>query len=146
MAMARITLLLEVWSFYPHLGRETPVELGETVRAKAVYFAQGGGGGVEQRQDVHALATRGEWGEVHLTPRQHVDGAVVIPFPQVMEGDPDLQDALVEIADVAGLGPPQEFERLVLLEKVAAIELRDAFDEQRRRRFVAGHAVILTNA
>ena len=41
-------------------------------------------------------------------------------------------------------GPPQQFERLVLLEELAAVELRDAFEQQRRRRFVARHALILS--
>src|SRR5213083_1208432 len=54
-----------------------------------------------------------------------------------------LQNALIEVPDVACLGAPQHLEGLVLLEELAAIELRDAFEQQRGRRFVAGHAVIL---
>jgi len=56
-----------------------------------------------------------------------------------MEGDADLQDALVEVADVAALCPPEQLQGLVLLEELTAIELRDALEEQRRRRFVARH-------
>jgi len=143
--MARMSRSLKCASFYyPHLGREAPVEFGEAIGAEAVDLAQRGGRRVEQRLDVNALAARRERREVVLAPGQHIDGAVMVPFPQVMERDPDLQDALVEIPDVAGFGPPQEFERLVLLEKVAAIELRDAFEKEGRRRFVARHALILS--
>ena len=63
--------------------------------------------------------------------------------PQMVERDADLQDALVEVADVASLRPPEQFQRLVLLEELAAIELRDALDELRRRRFLARHGLIL---
>jgi hypothetical protein len=59
----------------------------------------------------------------------------------VMEGDANLQDALIEIPDVAPFVAPQELERFVLLEKLAAIELGDAFDERGRGWFVAAHAV-----
>ena len=41
-----------------------------------------------------------------------------------MEGDADLQDALIQVADVAPFGAPQQLERLVLLEVLAAVELR----------------------
>ena len=103
-----------------------------------------GGGCVEQRLDIHALAARRERRKVALAACQHVHGAVVIELAQVMECDANLQDALVQIADVAGFGAPQQFERLVLLEELAAIELGDALEQERGRRLVAGHALILT--
>jgi hypothetical protein len=68
---------------------------------------------------------------------------MVIELAQMMEGDAHLQDALIQIANVPGLGAPQALERFVLLEELAAIELRDALDQQRRRRLFTGHAVIL---
>src|SRR6266850_778410 len=77
--------------------------------------------------------------EVGRSARQHVDGAVMVQPTQVVERDADLQDALVEMADVAALGAPQQLERLVLLEELASIELRDGVEQQRRRRFVTAH-------
>jgi hypothetical protein len=40
----------------------------------------------------------------------------------VLEAHPDLQDALVEVADRVGLLDPLELERLVLLEELAAVD------------------------
>jgi hypothetical protein len=59
----------------------------------------------------------------------------------VVEGDADLQDALVEIPDVSPFVAPEELERFVLLEELAAIELGDGFDERGRGWLTAAHAV-----
>ena len=64
---------------------------------------------------------------------------------EMVKRDADLQDALVQIADVAPLGAPQQLERLVLLEELAAVELGDPFQQRRRRRFVTRHEVILAD-
>ena len=55
----------------------------------------------------------------------------------MMKRHTDLQDALIEAPHVAGLGLPEIFQRLVLGEELASIELRDPLDEQRRWPFVA---------
>ena len=125
------------------LGASRQSNSREAVRAEALDLRERGGGIVEQRRDVHPLAARRERRQVARSARQHVDRAVVIQPPQVMERDADLQDALVEIADVAALGAPEQLQRLVLLEELAAIELRDPFEQLRRRRFGARHGVIL---
>ena len=59
----------------------------------------------------------------------------------MVEGDADLQDPLVEVADAPALGAPEELERFVLFEEFGAIELRDALEQRRRRWLVAAHAV-----
>jgi hypothetical protein len=43
----------------------------------------------------------------------------------MVKGDTNLQDALIEAANLARLSPPQQFQGLVLLEVLAAVELRD---------------------
>src|SRR3989454_8093123 len=122
-----------------YLGDERPVELRETGGSEAFDLAQRRRRIVEQRLDVDALAPRRKRREIPRTARQQVDGAVMIQAAELIERDADLQDALVEIADVATLGAPEQLEGLVLLEEFAAIELLDAFEELRRRGLVAGH-------
>jgi hypothetical protein len=50
-----------------------------------------------------------------------------------MEADPDLKDAVIEVADRCGCVPPQQLERLMLLEKLPCVELLDPVKERRRR-------------
>ena len=50
----------------------------------------------------------------------------------VVKSDADLEDAVIEMTDRRGCVPPQELERFVLLEELAAIELLDAFKQRRR--------------
>ena len=44
---------------------------------------------------------------------------------KMVESDANLQDALIEVAYLARFSPPQQFQRFVLLEVLAAVELRD---------------------
>jgi hypothetical protein len=62
---------------------------------------------------------------------------VVVPAPKVVERDTDLQDALIEAAHCARLSSPQQFQGFVLLEVLAAVELRNALQQERRWGFVA---------
>jgi hypothetical protein len=48
----------------------------------------------------------------------------------MMEADADLEDAVIETADRRARVPPQELERLVLLEELTGVELLDAVDER----------------
>src|SRR2546428_8073794 len=125
-----------------YLGDERPVELRETGGAEVFALARRRRRIVDQRLDVDALAPRRKRREIPRTARQQVDGAVMIQAAELIERDADLQDALVEIADVATLGAPEQLEGLVLLEEFAAIELLDAFEELRRRELVAGHFLL----
>jgi hypothetical protein len=58
----------------------------------------------------------------------------------VMEPDPHLQDAVIQVAHRCGGVPPQELERFVLLEELSGVELLDAAEERRRRRVGAAGA------
>ena len=46
----------------------------------------------------------------------------------------DLQDGFVQVANLLGSGPPQELERLMLLEELASVELPNGFEQLGRRR------------
>ena len=63
-----------------------------------------------------------------------------VAVPPVVEADADLEDAVVEGAVGRACATPQELERLMLLEELAAIELLDAGAELGRRRLVAAGA------
>lgn len=118
--------------------RERPVEFRKPILPELLHFRQCRAGIRNQRGDVDALTPWRERGEVAHAARQHVDRAVVIQPSQMMERHADLQDALIEIPNLTIFGPPQPFERLVLLEILAAIELGNPRQEQKWRRFVAG--------
>jgi SET domain len=121
----------------PDLRRQAPVELREPMRTEPLDVIEGKAGVLEQRRDVHPLTSRGEGPEVQRSACEHVDRAVMIEPPQVVKCDPDLQDALIQPPHSAWFGAPQQLERLVLLEVLAAVELIDALEEQPRRRLTA---------
>lgn len=100
----------------PDNGRETPVEVPQSVRPEPLHFAQRNGGPGEQRLDVDALTPRGERGEVTRAARQHVHRPVMVPAPQMVERHANLKDALIEAAHVPLFGPPEQLEGFVLLE------------------------------
>src|SRR3954462_10031294 len=54
----------------------------------------------------------------------------------MVEADADVEDALVEEADQLWLGAPHVFQRLVLIEELARIELVNRLEQQLRRRLV----------
>jgi hypothetical protein len=124
-----------------HLRGQAPVEFGQSVRPEPLHLAKRPRRIVEQRLDVDALTRRCERGEIRRAAGQHVDSSMVVQPPQVVEGDADLQDALVEIPDPAPFLAPEELERFVLLEELPAIELGDAFDERGWGWLIAAHAV-----
>ena len=64
----------------------------------------------------------------------------MISVAPVMERHADLQDAVVEGAVRRARRAPEQFERLVLLEKLAAVELLDGLAECGRRGLVAACA------
>ena len=62
-----------------------------------------------------------------------LDGrAVKIATAPVVKADTDLEDAVIEAAHGYGRVAPEQLERFVLLEELAAIELLDAFKQRRR--------------
>ena len=61
----------------------------------------------------------------------------VAPAP-VVEADPDLQDPVIQMTNWRGRVPPQELERLVLLEELAGVEL--LYPPEKRLRWGVGTA------
>ena len=70
---------------------------------------------------------------------------MMISVAPVVEADADLQDAVVEPADRCARSAPQGLEGLVLIEELAGIELLDAADQRRGRRFRAAGTGILVD-
>jgi hypothetical protein len=66
--------------------------------------------------------------------------AVEVPAPPMMEADADLEDPVIQAAVGRSRSAPEELERLVLLEELAAVELLDRSHQLRRRRLVAARA------
>ena len=121
-----------------HGRRERPVEFSEPILPEPLHFHECRGRISNQGCDVDALAPRRERRQVARAARQHVDRAVVIQPPQMMERDADLQDALIETAHLTSFSQPQPFECLVLLEVLAAIELGNPLQQQNWWSFVTG--------
>jgi hypothetical protein len=109
----------------------------ETIGSEPLDFGEGARGRVDERSHVHALALRHERRQVARPAREHVHGPMVVAFPEMVKRDADLKDPLIQATHVTPLGAPQELERLVLFEVLTAIELRDSFEEESRRSFVA---------
>ena len=57
----------------------------------------------------------------------------VAVLQQVMHAHADLQDAFVQVANLAGRGSPEQLERLMLLEELARVELVDGLQQSGRR-------------
>ena len=65
----------------------------------------------------------------------------IVPVAEVVEGNADLQDALVDVALRPSLRQPEGLEGLVTLPVFAAIELLDAVQELWLGRLKAGLGV-----
>ena len=90
----------------PHFRRQPPIELMEPVGSEPLDFGEHACGGLDERGDVDALASRRERRKIPRSARQHVHCAVVVAFPQVMKGDTDLKDPLIQTTHVTPLGAP----------------------------------------
>ena len=126
--------------------RERPIEFTEPILPEPLHFHECRGRICNKGCDVDALTPWRERREVSHAARQHVDRAMVIQTPQMMERDADLKNALIEMPDLTIFGPPQAFECLVLLEVLAAIELGNPLQQQKRWKFVAGRHNVLTRS
>ena len=120
-----------------HLGRERPVELAETARPESVNNFLQTLRRRNERCHVDTLARAGESPKVVQSAREHVGGTVMIVPLDVVQGDPDLQDPLIEVAHIPSFCAPEFLERFMLCEILAAIKLIDASDEEGRRLLVA---------
>src|SRR4051812_824725 len=81
-----------------------------------------GGVGYETR-DVDRPARRRERAQAFDAFVEQNAGAVEVAFAPVMQADADLQDAVIQGAIRRASRAPEQFEGLVLLEELAAVEL-----------------------
>jgi hypothetical protein len=109
----------------PNNRRELPVEIPEPFWSQPLYGAQRSRGISQQHLYVDALTSRRGRCQVIRATRQHVHGPVAIPAPKMVKRDTNLQDDLIEAANLARLSPPQQLQGFVLLEVLAAVELRN---------------------
>jgi hypothetical protein len=106
MVKMRIHRSLKDASFYPDRRHETPVEFAESIRSQPIDLSQHLRRIVKEPSHVDALTARRERREVPGPAREHIHRAMVIAPAQVVEGDADLEDPLVQVPDVATFGAP----------------------------------------
>jgi hypothetical protein len=95
--------------------------------------------------DVYLMACRREGSEpIDSFIEQHRRAVVVAAAP-MMERDADLQDAVIERSVRRARGAPEQLERLVLFEELAAVELFGGFAKRSRCELVAACADRLGN-
>lgn len=91
----------------------------------------------DERGDVDRLTARGEWTET-LEPFLEEDSRTVkVAATPVVEADPDLKNAVVQMPHRRGRVSPQDLERFMLLEELPGVELLDPAQERFGRRFGA---------
>ena len=92
-----------------------------------------------QPSDVNPVANRRERLQKPNAMVEFDRGSMKVALvEQMVQTDTNLQDALVQVAHLFRRGAPQEFERLVLLEKLAGIEFVDSLNQLGRRGRGAG--------
>jgi hypothetical protein len=88
----------------------------------------------DERRHVYGLARRHEGSQPLDAFFEEHGRAMKVAATPVVKPDADLEDAVVESAHRRSRVAPQELEGLVLLEKLAGVELLDATEERQRRR------------
>ena len=88
----------------------------------------------QEIRDVDRLAGRRKGPEVVRSACEHIHGTVMVLALDVVEPNPNLEDALIQATDVTRLFAPEILQRFVLLKKLTAVELRDAGQQQPRWR------------
>ncbi len=86
----------------------------------------------DERGDVDGLARRRKRAQTRDSLFQKNRRAVKVAAAPVVEADPDLQDPVIQMTNRRSRGPPQELERLVLLEELATVELLDPAEKRLR--------------
>ena len=107
-------------------GEGSEIEVGHAVGAEGDYLVADLGGFFYKAGDVYSEAGVAEWGKVGYATVDVVDRAPVVLQAELVEADSDAEDALVDVADGARLDHPDLFERFVLLEVFALVELFEA--------------------
>lgn len=121
-----------------HPRRQFTVKLGEATSAELDQVPPRAVGVTPKPADVDTVADLGERLE-QPHPMVKLDGGAVevSVLEEMVHADTDLQDAFVEMADFTGRRPPEQFERFVLLEELARVELTDRLHQFWRGRLAA---------
>jgi hypothetical protein len=90
-----------------------------------------------EASQVHAKALVAEGAQVGYAAFEVVYGTSIVAQPELVEADANAENALVEVADGASFQDPKLFERFMLLEVFAAVELFEARVEELGRGLVA---------
>ena len=115
-----------------HGRGQSPVEVTELVRAEPLNLCQCHSGVSNEPCYIDVLTPGRKWLEVPGTAGQHVHGTVMIQPPQLVEGNANLEDALVQSANLTALSFPERLQRLVLLEVLTPVELCNPFKQEVR--------------
>src|SRR5262245_49156949 len=98
-----------------HLWQGACVYFADLAGAECFQLGEDGACFGAQVGDVDAHAGWDGWREIGEAAAEFVDGTAPVAALQVIKADADLEDALVEVADVVGLDAPDRFQRLVAL-------------------------------
>lgn len=90
-----------------------------------------------EASQVHAKALVAERAQVGYAAFEVVYGTSIVAQFELVEADANAENALVEVADGASFEDPKLFERLMLLEIFATVELFEASVEELGRGLVA---------
>jgi hypothetical protein len=120
-----------------YFGQGSQIEIGHVIGAQSYDLIVDVEGVANEAGQVHAQALITEGAQVGYASFEVVYCPTVVAQPELVEAHTNAEDALVEVADWAGFQDPKLFERLVLLEVFATVELFEARVEERRRGFVA---------
>ena len=128
----------------PHFWGQPPVKFVESRWAEGLRAREHERGASEQIRDIHTLTGRRERPQIVGAPGEHVDRPVMVLPLDMIQRDPDLEDALIQRPDRPRFLPPEVFQCLVLLEELAAVELCDPTSQKDRRCLVTRvpHGVI----
>ena len=121
-------------------GYQLRLEVTQAGRAKLEQTSTGGGRVASQPLDVDAVTDGWKRLEQPNAVIELHRRAVEVAVPQeVVHAHPDLQDAFVQVADLARRGTPEKLEGFVLFKELTRVELVYRFAKLRRSRLRAGH-------
>src|SRR5215213_7820844 len=117
---------------HPHLRQRASHHFSNALPVQRLKLCQDAARLGAQPGDIDAHATWRGWFQVGEATAEFVHRAAPVAVPQVVAADADLEDALVEVADVVGLDAPDRLQRLVALPVLPGVELRDPLQQQGR--------------
>jgi hypothetical protein len=113
-----------------HLRHLRPVELTDPVAPEVFQLAQAPFALAHEASHVYPERLGLEFFEAGDAALQEAGGAAPVAVPLVVETDADLEDALVEVADLPGFLAPGVLEVLVALVELAPVELLYALEDE----------------